>query len=212
MSAAIWPWLARKELASAAVTLTTTVIGRCSRAGTTLGRHDSSPRRAMIGTSSEGPEPGSRAHRVLEDARGGVAHRRGPLTRDATLVEQAEQAAADERALQRTGERCCDGLADRHAREVGEDTVGETAELQLAGTDEADQGVLRTREGGRERPLRGGGRIPTRELLEEPLAHRVELHDRADVLGVGGAGPPSSSTPVQLMMCRTASSRISCAW
>jgi hypothetical protein len=32
MSAAIWPWLARKELASAAVTLTTTVIGRCSRA------------------------------------------------------------------------------------------------------------------------------------------------------------------------------------
>jgi hypothetical protein len=31
MSAAIWPWLARKELASA-VTLTTTVIGRCSRA------------------------------------------------------------------------------------------------------------------------------------------------------------------------------------
>jgi hypothetical protein len=57
MSAAIWPWLARKELASAAVTLTTTFIGRCSRAvfsshrirsgGTT-----SSPRRAMIGTSS----------------------------------------------------------------------------------------------------------------------------------------------------------------
>ena len=32
MSAAIWPCLARKELASAAVTLTTTVIGRCSRA------------------------------------------------------------------------------------------------------------------------------------------------------------------------------------
>jgi hypothetical protein len=30
MSAAIWPWLARNELASAAETLTTTVIGRCS--------------------------------------------------------------------------------------------------------------------------------------------------------------------------------------
>jgi hypothetical protein len=30
--------------------------------------------------------------------------------------------------------------------------------------------------------------------------------------GVGGAGPPFSSTPVQLTTCRTASSRISCAW
>jgi hypothetical protein len=29
MSAAIWPWLARRELAAAPVTLTTTVIGRC---------------------------------------------------------------------------------------------------------------------------------------------------------------------------------------
>jgi hypothetical protein len=57
MSAAIWPWLARKELASAAATLTTTVIGRCSRADfssrtTRSGGTTSSPRRAMIGTSS----------------------------------------------------------------------------------------------------------------------------------------------------------------
>ena len=35
-------------------------------------------------------------------------------------------------------------LAHRHAREVGEDAVGETLELQLAGTDEADQRVLCT--------------------------------------------------------------------
>ena len=34
-------------------------------------------------------------------------------------------------------------LAHRHAREVGEDAVGETLELQLAGTDEPDQRVLR---------------------------------------------------------------------
>jgi hypothetical protein len=63
MSAAIWPWLARKELASAAVTFTTTVIGRCSRADvsprtTRSGGTTSSPRRAMIGTSSgRSPEP-----------------------------------------------------------------------------------------------------------------------------------------------------------
>src|ERR671918_2985430 len=53
MSAAIWPWLARKELASAAVTLTTTVIGRCSRADfssrtTRSGGTTSSPRRVLL--------------------------------------------------------------------------------------------------------------------------------------------------------------------
>ena len=63
ISAAIWPWLARNELASAAVTLIITVIGRCSGAAasfriTRSGGTTSSPRRAMIGTSSgRSPEP-----------------------------------------------------------------------------------------------------------------------------------------------------------
>jgi hypothetical protein len=53
ISAAIWPWLARKELASAAVTLTTTVIGRGSRVvfssrTTRSGGTTNSPRCAMI--------------------------------------------------------------------------------------------------------------------------------------------------------------------
>jgi hypothetical protein len=86
-------------------------------------------------------------------------------------MEQAKQAAAGERALQRTagvaaadegatggtGERGRDGLAHGGAREVGEDAVGETLELQLARADEADQRVLCPAEGIRERSL-GGGR------------------------------------------------------
>ena len=63
-----------------------------------------------------------------------------------------------------------DGLAHRHAREVGEDAVGETLELQLAGTDEANQRVLRTRESSREHALGGGGRIVAlgHVVLQEP--------------------------------------------
>jgi hypothetical protein len=48
-------------------------------------------------------------------------------------VEQAEQAAAGERALQRTGDGGRDRLTHRCAGEVCENAVGEALELQLAG-------------------------------------------------------------------------------
>jgi hypothetical protein len=71
------------------------------------------------------------ARRVLEHRGISVTQSRRPLARDTALVEQAEQTTAGERALQSTGERGRDGLADRHAREVGEDTVGETWNASL---------------------------------------------------------------------------------
>ena len=92
MSAAIWPWLARKELASAAVTLTTTVIGRCSRAvfssrTTRSGGTTSSPRRAMIGTSS-----GIRDDGLIEGADPTIAALTGRIDvrfADTTLIDLA---------------------------------------------------------------------------------------------------------------------------
>jgi hypothetical protein len=49
-------------------------------------------------------------------------------------VEQAEQAAAGEFALQRAGERGRERLPHRRACKVSQDSVDETLELQLAGT------------------------------------------------------------------------------
>ena len=79
--------------------------------------------------------------RVLECRSIGIAHGGRPLAGDPTLVEQPEQTAAGERALQSTGERNRERLAHCHAREVGEDAVGETLELELAGSNEPDQRV-----------------------------------------------------------------------
>jgi hypothetical protein len=61
------------------------------------------------------------AQRVLKDVVVSIAHGRRPLARDAALMEEAKQAAAGERALQRARDRGRDGLAHGDAREVGED-------------------------------------------------------------------------------------------
>jgi hypothetical protein len=66
---------------------------------------------------------------VLEDARIGIADCWRTRADNTTLVEQAEQAAASERALQSAGKRGRDGLAHGGAREVGEDAVGERLEF-----------------------------------------------------------------------------------
>jgi hypothetical protein len=77
-------------------------------------------------------------------------------------MEQSEQTAAGERALERTGKRGRERLAHRRAREVGEDAVGGTAELQLAGSGEADQRILWTAARIREGALGGGGGVIAR--------------------------------------------------
>jgi hypothetical protein len=107
---------------------------------------------------------------MLEYRSIGIAHSWRPLAGKTTLVEQTEQAAAGERALQRPGDGGREGLAHGDAREVGEDAVGETAELQLAGADEPDQRVLSTREGVRKDLLGGARRVLAlgHVVLQEP--------------------------------------------
>jgi hypothetical protein len=129
-----------------------------------LGRHDQLPAprddRHLVRQEAGAREAAAVvARRVLEHRGIGMAHSGRTLTRDPTLVEQAEQAAAGECALQSTRERGRERLAHRRAGQVGEDAVGETVELQLAGVDESDQRVLGAIERSRERALGGGGRI-----------------------------------------------------
>jgi hypothetical protein len=140
-----------------------------------LGRHHQLPaprddRDLVRQQAGAGEAAAMAAPRVLEDCSVGIVHRGRALADNATVVEQAEQAAAGERTLQSAGERSRDRLAHRHTRQVGEDAVGKTAELQLAGTDEADQRVFCTREGVRECALGGGRRVValSHVVLQEP--------------------------------------------
>jgi hypothetical protein len=128
----------------------------------------------------------SAAVSMLEHRGIGIADGRRALTRDAALVEQAEQTAAGECTLESPGERGGERLADRHAREVGEDAVDETLELELAGSNEPDQRVLGTRKRSREGALGGSSCIVAlgHVVLKEPgraVGPRLARAERAVV-------------------------------
>jgi endonuclease V-like protein UPF0215 family len=77
-------------------------------------------------------------------------------------VEQAEQTATGESALESAGERRGERLAHRRAREIDENAVGETLELQLAGIDEASSRRISGRSGRR----RATSRKPARRKVD----------------------------------------------
>ena len=136
-------------------------------------------------------------------------------------MEQAEQATVGERALQSTCKRARDGLPHRRVRKVGENAVGETAELQLAGTDEADQRVLGTRKRGRERALGGGARIVASSgvMAPEVRPHPIRQTTTPAPARGGGSPPPSwslapaaANAPASLVLFQVVSIRPSERW
>ena len=148
ISAAIWRWLARNELASAAVTLIISVnrpLLAHRLVHDSLGRHQQlAPARDdghLVGQEAGADEAAAVvAQSVFENAGISVAGIRWTLTHHAALVEEAE-AAAGERPLQQPGDLRRDRLAHCYPRDVAEDAVRQAFVLQPAETD-ADGTVI----------------------------------------------------------------------